>query len=482
MREKVIRGGTSVILRQIVSLPINALGIALTSRLLLPIDFGIQAILVPVIACAMMVVDLGTSQALVQSKLPAGPLLLSRVRRLKFINGFIITGVLALLSSWLVQAFSLPRSLVLLLPACGLLGWLQSQRAYQAVTLQRQVEWQTLARVEMVEIIAYNVILVAAAYLLRSAWCFVLALGLRMTTGAILLWVVSRRERVPATDGVVQMSALLRFGIPLQVTTLPSVAMSLVNPVVVGSVLGMTVVGLVNWSNYIVSLPMLAFQPFSSFLFSVLSAQRRRVGGFDSSLLASVTYMSMVGIAFLTFLTILLMPYVVHRLFDGNWDTAVPIAVILLAGNIVAFPGMFIAAQLTASGHSTSWLLINILSAILWWLFGALGAGLFGVLGFAVGTVIASFVAFFVELWIARKIADSIVNPISGICLLGILVVSVLSANHVQHLVSLPTVPGILSGVVVGTLIFSGLTWILDRYLCRIRWMAVVSILTGVRH
>jgi O-antigen/teichoic acid export membrane protein len=405
MRDKVVRGGTAVILRQIVSLPINAVGVALTSRLLLPADFGIQAILVPVTAFVVMVVDLGTSQALVQGKSPAGPLLLRRVQQLKFTDGLIITGALALLSSWVVQIFSLSSSLVLLLPACGLLGWLQSQRAYQAVTLQRRVEWQTLARVEMGEIIVYNLALVATAYLLRSAWCFVLALGLRYTLGAVLLKLRNQAHaEAPLVRPTGSMGSLLRFGIPLQATMLFGILNSLANPVLVGGMVGLAGVGIVNWSSYIVSLPMVLFLPLPSFLFSIL-AERRRQAQNDNETIAGFVHVGSVFVALLSLWLVLSLDWLVRYVFGAQWIDAVPVTSLMMLSNIFMFPTLVLTAHLTAHGHSTIWLIINIVSTALLWGITAVVTHQLGAVGYAIGWMAACFIQMLLLCTIVRRLA-----------------------------------------------------------------------------
>ena len=277
MREKIVKGGAALLVRQMVSLPVNAVGVALASRLLLPKDFGVQAVLTPIIALSLMLIDLGTSQALIQGRTAPGPRALRWVQLLKSSSGIAVIGGLTVLSAWLVRLLGLSRDLVWIFPACGLIGWLQSQRAYQAVPLQRRVDWQRLAKVEIAEIVSYNGALIVAAYLTRSAWSFVIALGMRMGLGALVLMSVNRALALRDDGGEGSLRELLRFGVPLQSTTLLSVLMSSANPVVVGGTMGIKAVGFLNWSNYVVALPILPLQPLPSFLFSVLSERGRQV-------------------------------------------------------------------------------------------------------------------------------------------------------------------------------------------------------------
>ena len=73
--------------------------------------------------------------------------------------------------------------------------------------------------------------------------------------------------------------SLYRLGLPLQASLLLGSVMNMASPVLLGSLVGITQVGLVNWSFTIVSLPTLPFQRMPVFLFSVF-AERRFLLGF----------------------------------------------------------------------------------------------------------------------------------------------------------------------------------------------------------
>lgn len=402
MHTRIVRGGTALLCRQLLSVPLNAAGIGLASRLLMPVDFGAQAILLPIISLSVLVADLGTSKALVQRDAMPSLGLWRKVQQLKFAGALVCVSVLGLLSPWLVHKFSLSRSLLLLFPACGLLGWLQSQRDLQAVGLSRQVEWGKLARVEVVEVLVHNLVLVGAAWWLRSAWCFALGLGARLAVGALILRVAT--QRMHASDaGDEPIGPLLRFGVPSQVVIIPSILMGLVNPIVVGTLLGIDAVGLVNWSNFVVSLPRLPLLPLPSFLFSVLS-ERRRQGRDDMLLLADATQLGTFLVSALCLVTIVGLETLVRYAFGTQWAVAVPLASILLLGNVVYFPSLILAAVLEATGHTMAWLLVTVLQVVLTWSLAAAGTAWFGLRGYALGTLGALVAMFVAQSIVAQKL------------------------------------------------------------------------------
>ena len=403
MRDRIVKGGTALLMRQMVSLPVNTIGVALASRFLLPRDYGVQAILTPIIALSLMLIDLGTSQALIQGKSYPASRILRQVQFLKSGSGIIVIGFLTALSAWLVRILGLSHDLILIFPACGLIGWLQSQRAYQAVALQRQVEWQCLAKVEMAEIVTYNIALVVAAYYTRTAWCFVIALGFRMGLGAVILKVVNNALAAKDAAGGISLGALLRFGVPLQSTTLLSVLMNSANPVVVGSTLGIEAVGYLNWSNYVVALPQLPLQPLPSFLFSVL-AERGRQDKDDHRTIEDLSDVGAFLMAVFALVIIMTLGLLVRYIFGLQWLAAIPAASVLVLSNIVMVPSQVITAQLNARGHSATSLAILGYGVILWWAMIVLAALLKGgLVGYALGVLVSTMIAFLVQCTLASK-------------------------------------------------------------------------------
>jgi PST family polysaccharide transporter len=473
VREKVVKGGIALVVRQTLSLPVNALGVIFASRLLTPTDFGAQAFIIPLSTLAMTLADLGTSQALVQSAEEAEPALLRKVQFLKLLGGVLSILVFSVLSPWVLRHFALPSSFTWLFPACGFLGWLQSQRAYQAVGLQRQVNWQLLARIEMMEIIVYNVALVVSAYLLRSAWCFVLALSTRYVIGAILLRISTQPQTISFSSSLT-LNSLLRFGVPLQATSLFGIVNGLVNPVVVGSLVGLHAVGIINWSAYIVSLPMLPLQPLPNFLFSVLS-ERRRQGRNDNDLLANMTYIGSIAISLLSLWIVLSMEWLVMHIFGAQWREAIPIVSILILSNLIWFPTHLIVSQLTSHGYSRVWFMTNLLGTVLLWITAGLGTIYLGTMGYALGWLVASFIPLVVLSGMAQSRTglnvpwlDSLYLMLSFVCALGI-------SRFVTGIANLLPFYSILLNLSVGSLVFISAVWLLGR-LRKINWLGIFSL------
>lgn len=404
MREKILQGGIALSLRQIVSLPLNIAGMGLASVFLSPADFGVLAVITVLSSTALAVIDLGTTNALIQSSVEPSTSLLRQVQLLKGGAGLFLILLYALLSPWICRYYDLPKWMAFMWPACALLAWLQSQRAYQSIRLQRSLEWQMLARVEMAEMFIANLVLAVSAYYLRSPVVFILSLSVRMGFGIIfMMYLVPRHCAALSTGTGGSIRALLGFGIPFQATTAFSMVQKAINPVIVGGIAGVKAVGLVNWSNYIVSLPMVPLQPFYAFLFSSI-AERKRRGIDDREILQSIIRVGVVLTGLSTAMFVTFLPTMVKHVFGGQWQAAVPLASLLLLGNIATFASSILTTHLTAEGHSKVWMYIVLVETLIICLSAGLGTTTFGLMGYAYGMVVAGVIVLGIQCVLLMKI------------------------------------------------------------------------------
>ncbi len=394
MKNRIIQGGVSVAIRQVVSFPLNAIGLFISTRVLLPEDFGLLAILTPLTVFAVILADLGTSKALVQAEALPSRKVIWHIHILKLLGALTAYAVILAISPFLVGSLSLPATAARFLPYAAVIAWLQSLRTYHAAYLQRNLAWTTLAKIEMGEILVYNVVLIASAFLLRSAWAFVFGLGTRHFVGVIATYTLRPGRETKGTEakGITSIEPLLRFGIPLQGTELFGILNGLVNPIAIGGLLGVSAVGLVNWSMNITAMPRIPVQPLPASLFSVLS-ERRRHGKRDDTLLSGLNFVGTAVMAFISLLLVLFLAETIGVLFGPSWEDAIPVLLLLMLTNIIIFPTWLVVAQLTAHGYSVTWFLSNVIGTSLLWSVTWGVSQLFGIAGFAVGSLVSSLIA-----------------------------------------------------------------------------------------
>ncbi|MBI5713655.1 MAG: oligosaccharide flippase family protein [Chloroflexi bacterium] len=402
-RESVSAGGFALGIRQFVSVPFNVLGAGAATALLTPTDFGIQAVVVILVSVSFILLDLGLTEALVQSRVEAGLKTQRKVNMYRLV-ALLPTGLAIYLgSSSIVERLSLPAWTLLLLTSSVFVGWLQSQRYFQSHSIQRQLGWITLARVEVVELAIYNVVLVITAYLFRTAVCFALATAAQAGLGAIVLSYLGRTYRTTDAnrDGGDQFTALVRFGIQIQVPKVMSLVQNLLNPLLVGAVAGISTVGLVNWSIYVVALPRVLLRPMPDFFFSVVAESNRR--GNSSEYIVRLIRVGANGLAVLSLVMALWLPWLVSRFLGSRWMEAVPIVIVLLLGNVTYFPTLALRAYLNGSGYPKYTIWVGLVEMLLMWTIISIAVLSVGGLGFAIGEVLVRIISFLVASWFARR-------------------------------------------------------------------------------
>lgn len=432
MKNRIIKGGGALGIRQAISLPLNALGTGVAANLLNPSDFGVLAILLVLISFSFFVVDLGTSNALVQSPLEPNSDLLRTVQRYKLIGLLVCLAGYSISAPYLISYYQLPQWTNYLFVSCSVIGCLQSQRSFLSYRLQRQLLWPKLAVIEVAEISVYNIVLIGTAYFFRNASCFVLGLAARWCAGSLLIMRIERSSQKPDAGVARSFRELIRFGLPMQSTSIISLIQNSVNPIVVGSVAGVRAVGMINWSGYVTSLPRLPLQPFPPFLFSVIS-RRQREGKSDNYYVKLSIRLGTLGITFCSLLVILTLDGLVPLFFGQKWVSAIPIASILLLTNSAFLPHLIIIAFLNAKGHPFSRLKLSIIEAVVVGVLGGGGAFVYGVLGYALGIFLVGIVVLFIESKVTEKLTGLKIDFIYVYMMIVFAILSVLLANFAKN-------------------------------------------------
>lgn len=254
LKTRSVRGASLTALVQLPKIVLMFASQLILARLLLPGDFGLVAMVTPVIGFVQVVADLGLTQAVV-----------SRPRlKLSEINGFFwinlgLSLALALLAAvsgpllaWLydeprVTPVTLASSALILVSGAGMV---------QLALLNRQMRYGALALVE-VGALAMSVGLGALlAWLGWGYWSLVLAQAGASLTTTLLGWSLSHwRPQLPSVDrGAL---SLAKFGGNITISNLAGYLNMTLDNVMIGAVLGRVVLGLYDraWK--------LAVQPLS---------------------------------------------------------------------------------------------------------------------------------------------------------------------------------------------------------------------------
>ncbi len=133
--------------------------------------------------------------------------------------------------------------------------YLTSWRTMSAIELEREVKFDKLARIEVLEILVYQSLAVGLSLAGLGTWSFVVAAMAQGLTGTVLIYAAApwpvrlRLDRAVARD-------LVRFGLPFQVQMVLNAAGGWVTPLVVGHLVGDVGVGYLTWAASLGRKPM----------------------------------------------------------------------------------------------------------------------------------------------------------------------------------------------------------------------------------
>jgi PST family polysaccharide transporter len=179
------------------------------ARLLLPVDFGLVAMVAPIIAGAMLLTDLGLSQATVQRP-TISQVELSSLFWFNLLIGGILATATAIAAPLLASFYDTPAlTWIIVTMSASLL--LSSLTAQHLAILNRRMEFGAIAAIEVGSLVASVAIGVTAALLGCGAWSLV---AMQIANGLVALaiaWSFSRwRPSRPRIDR--EAIHLIRFG------------------------------------------------------------------------------------------------------------------------------------------------------------------------------------------------------------------------------------------------------------------------------
>lgn len=194
---------------QAVKVTLGFMSTVLLTRLLAPEDFGLVAMVMPVVALAMLAQDFGLSQVTIQAERIEN----SEVSTLFWIGllvSVLLAGGIAASASFVAQFYGEPRAMPLLLAFSGLVVvWGVSSQPVALLT--RHMRFKALAAIDIGAALAGFAVGIAIAYVWRTYWAlFAAALCVAFTTAAGS-WIASRfRPTRPQGSGTLKRQ--LQFG------------------------------------------------------------------------------------------------------------------------------------------------------------------------------------------------------------------------------------------------------------------------------
>jgi len=349
---------------------LSLLTTVILARLLVPADFGLVGMAAVVIGFIEMFKDLGTAAAVIQRKTTSQALLASMF----WLNaGFGLAAMLAIyLASPLAGTFYREPQVIPIMQALSLSFLLSGLSNLQKSLLERNLEFDKLARIEIGTTLFATLVGITAALLGHGAWSLVYQMLAGNFIGTLLLWSACRWRPTRQFDWQ-EIRSVMGFSLNLTGASIFNYFARNADKFLIGRFLGSQDLGYYDLAYRLMQLPLQGISAvIGRVMFPLYARMQDDAGQFGRAYLKVASAIALISFPLMLGLTALAGPFV-RAVFGAAWMPVIPLLLILAPLGAVQSIATTVGSIYTAKGR-TDW--------ALWW---NIGAGLLIVLSFALG-------------------------------------------------------------------------------------------------
>lgn len=428
------------------------------ARTLTPAEFGLFAIVTFVVGASELLASFGVAPALIQRRddLTEGDLRVAFT--LQQVTTSVVFLVIFVVAPWVTDLFDGSSDVVWLVRAVAFSLYLASWRSMSTLQLERHLRYSPLAKIEVIESIAYYGVAVGLAVAGYGVWSLAWAVLARGVIGTAITYAIAPWPIAFALDrGVVRR--IVGFGAPFQAQSVIKLATDWVAPVLVGRFSGTQAVGWLTWAQSNAQKPLQLVESVMRVSFPHFSRLQENRAEVQRLLDRYLTFLLVP--AGLWFTTILIAgPLLVPLIYTEKWSPAVPSLILFSAAMIGDVVAWVLAVSVISVGLVGRVLRVSALHAILFLVTAFVFMPLVGFVGVAVAYLIARiatvpFLAFLLGSGILSQVLATLGRlciPIGGAAALGGCLLLVPVEGIVQA--SMVTVSTVIVYVLVAWLAF----------------------------
>jgi O-antigen/teichoic acid export membrane protein len=340
------------------------------ARLLAPSDFGLVAMAAVVIGFIELFQDLGTAAAVIQRKDPSQALLASMF----WLNAGFGLATMAVLywGSPLAGVFYREPQVTPIMQVLSVSFLLSGLSNLQKSLLERNLEFDKLARIEIGTSLFATLVGVTAAFLGHGAWSLVYQMLAGNFLATPLLWSASR-WRPTWEFSWNELRSVMGFSLNLTGANVFNYFARNADKFLIGRFLGSQDLGYYDLAYRLMLYPLQGISAvIGRVMFPLYSRMQDDADQFGRAYLKVASAIALLSFPLMLGLTALAYPFVL-TLFGTTWTPVIPLLLILAPLGAVQSIATTIGAIYNAKGR-TDW--------ALWW---TVGAGVLYVLSFALG-------------------------------------------------------------------------------------------------
>ena len=364
----------------LVKASMQVVSILALARLLTPHDFGVMAMVFPIIGFAAVVQEAGLGWAVLQ-RVKISERELSTMFWLNVTLGLFLSLLFVALAPLAASFYGEPRVTALTMASASLL-MLAALATQPMAILNRNLKFGQMATIDAVSITVGTALAIGVAYATHSYWAiFLLNFGSALSS-CLLAWIFSR-WRPGARSSLREVIDLVRFGGDITVSNIASYFGRNLDNILIGRVWGATALGFYERAYKIVLLPILYIHmPLFRLVVPMLSQTRddparyRRIFmmAFQGSLLLAVPGVVLIAAATQLIVSIALGPQWVSSAPIFAWLALACLAQLAVGPLTMIFISQSRSRDSVHSSIATS--LVNVVAFLIGIHWGALGVAM----------------------------------------------------------------------------------------------------------
>lgn len=456
--KRAIKGAFSLTIRRIALQAIGFLTINIILARILPVStLGIFNIGAAVIAFFSFFSDIGLAAAIIQKNQVTGEDLKTTftIQQLLVIS---ITAIIFLFAPNFASFYQLGDEGTWLIRALAVSFLLTSFKVIPSVLLERELRFNPLVTVEILETLVFNFLLIILSKMGFGLNAFALAAIVRSFSGVALIYMIAPWK---IGIGIFKTSAtsLLAFGVPFQINAILALLKDRLVPLVVARIIGTTGMGYVTWAQNLAFLPLEVMNIIIRVSFPTLSRLQEEKDGLKVALEKSL-FATTLFLYPLLFGMVALAPSVIQHIVSSKWAPALPAFYLFSLSTFWATLSTTFTNALNAIGQIKITLKLMVFWTILTWVLTPILTIYFGFIGVAISSSIISMTSILtiilLKKFVAVSIWSNIWQPLVSSIVMGVLVFY-LSKVLVSNIWSL------LFLIFLGGVIYVGLLLLLAR-------------------
>lgn len=410
LKKKIAKGFLSLTFRKAILLTINYLTINIVLARILPVStIGIFNIANSILAFFTFFSDIGLAAALIQKK----EISLDDIKTTFTIQEFLallITLILWFASPVFAAFYNLNDQGMWLIRALSVSFFLVSLKVVPSVLLERDLRFQPLVTVEILETIVFNLVLILLTFFNFSISAFSISVLARSIIGVLTIYTFAP-WKISLGFSKSSIKTLISFGLPFQLNSILALLKDRLVPLVIAKMVGSLGIGFITWSQSLAFLPLEAMNIMIRVTFPAFSRlQDEKVhlkSTLEDSLFATgvILYPMLFGLNAIA-------PSLVTHVVSPKWQPALPLIYLFSIGAFWATLSSPFTNFLNAIGRIKTTLKLMIMWTILEWILTPILTIYFGFLGVGIASSLISITSIIPLIIVKRLININVINNI----------------------------------------------------------------------